>query len=59
MTAPTIVCDICGKPAVYSAVDLVEVMQNGQLVRVPVGKVKYGCNNHPVTSEILGRSFKL
>ena len=49
-----IICDVCGKPALYSAVDMVEVQQDGKWVRIVVGKPKYGCINHPVTSEVLG-----
>lgn len=47
------VCDVCGKPATNSARDVLEKpdYSTGTMTYQPIGGPKYGCDEHPATSE--------
>jgi hypothetical protein len=46
-------CNVCGKPATNAARDVMrhEVPSEMYVQFSPVGGVKYGCDEHPATSE--------
>jgi hypothetical protein len=45
------ICDVCGKPATSSAVDVIRHEGGPYLRQSPTRIVKYGCDEHPAVSE--------
>ena len=51
-------CNVCGAVATHSAIDILRnnSFTSEREVNLPVGKIKHGCDEHPVESEVIDGS---